>query len=289
MYTRLPLADEIRDARAAHAEAADARLLLQRVSTTRDAVDAVERQHARTDHSDTRIPGDDLIEELAERWGILADLPAVGPRSTAPFPQQLQARRTQLALADQVLRPMGREMSQRLDQLHTLQQRQRQRLDDPGYAGVLQQVQALSTRREAVIHVFQPLKQRLGIVDPTLKLLDNFIGQLAAGEDAGRTRPDPAGAIAWRTAHLAANFLASIEDVLGTVDFGVPTPARPQVPEQPSSDTVKVRWAEVSEALLGMRRLRDTIDERAADMRDRAQVAHDEYEQLSAKILDLTG
>jgi len=180
-------------------------------------------------------------------------------------------------------------MTERLEHLHQLQQRQREHLQDPGYAPVLQQVQALSTRREAVIRIFQPLKQRLGIVDPTLKLLDNFIGQLSTDREAGRSQPDPAWAIAWRTAYLASTFLQSVEDVLASVSFEIRTPEQPSVPGQPSAEAVDTRWSEVDATLSGMRTLRRELTEKAAEMTARADAAQDEYDELSAKILDLTG
>jgi len=289
MYTRLPLADEIREARAAHQEATEARQLLQQVSTTLEAVDAVARQHDRVDHSATPVPGDALITAVTERWAVLADLPSAGPRATTPYTQQLQARRTQLTLTEQVLRPISREMTERLEALHSLQQQQRLALQEPGYGPVLQQIQALSTEREAAIEVFQPLKQRLGIVDPTLTLLDTFITQLDGAEKTGRTQPDPAGAVAWRTSYLAGNFLESVAEVLESVAFGITVPDKAPIPDLPSPDAAAQRWVEVNAAQAQMRALRSSITAQASDMQERARAAYADYEELSAKIQVLTG
>jgi len=289
MYTRLPLAEEIREARDDHDESVTARRHLQRVATTLDAVTTVERQHAKSHRAEGHLPGEALVTELSETWPLLGDLPSAGPRATSPFPQQLQARRTQLNLGRQVLRPIAKQLGDRLEALHTLQQDQRRQLSDPGYARVLQEIQALNAEREAVIQEFQPLKQRLGIVEPTLTLLDNFIASLSADEKAGKAGSDPAGAVAWRTAYVARTFMESVEDVLNSVDFGVPVPEIAAIPTQPDPQTADARWSQVAKALVDMAALRQAIDMRAKAMTATAAAAWERYEEISAKILELTG
>ncbi len=289
MCTSLPLADEIREARAAHDQSAGARQLLQRVTTAIEAVDTIERQCERFPQNEGRVPGEDLISEIAEAWPILADLHAADPRPASPFSEQLQARRTQLVLAQQTLRPVARQLIERLERLHDLQQEQQRLLHDPRYAPILQDIQALNAERDGVIAVFNPLNQRLGVVEPTLKLLDNFIAKLADDEASGKSAPDPAGAVAWRTAYLAGNFLGSVRDVLSSVDFGVAVPEIPVVPPQPNAETAAHRWEEVEAALRSMRTLREDITAHAAEMTTRAQAASERYQELSSQILDLTG
>jgi hypothetical protein len=73
-------------------------------------------------------------------------------------------------------------------------------------------------------------------------VLDPFTSRIAEAL-AHRASPDPTGALAWRTAHLARAVVESVQQVLAPVRLELPVPPPPAIPARPPAD------AQVADAL----------------------------------------
>jgi hypothetical protein len=233
---RFPLADEIESARQRAAEAGRAGVDLARAESAVVALDVLAHQlRHRPDALPESLPGASLVDEVAEHWPALCDLGASNPRAGDPPEQRVQARRSQLEAVRLALRPLARAAEAHALALHELQHRQRHALEAPAWAAAAQALATLRARRDDVAHRLAPVEHRLAVVRPVRAVLEPFTRRIAEAL-AQRPTPDPTGALAWRTAHLARAVVESVQQVLAPVRLELPVPPPPAIPIRPPAD-----------------------------------------------------
>lgn len=288
---RFPLADEIESARQRAAEAGRAGVDLARAESAVVALDVLAHQlRSRPDALPASLPGAALIEEVAERWPSLCDLGAANPRASDPPEQRVQARRSQLEAIRLALRPLAREAEAHGLALHALQHRQRHALEAPEWAAAAQALASLRARRDEVAHRLAPVEHRLAVVRPVRAVLDPFTTRIAEALQL-RATPDPTGALAWRTAHLARAVVESVQQVLAPVQLELPVPPPPAIPSRPPADAqiADALWWDiegVQERLVELASALSTEAERLT--REHASLAGD-LAALDAQIHEQTG
>lgn len=287
---KLPLVDEIREARRLAEEAHLATMHLHRIDHALTSVDVMERQVRLRPTLEGRIPGDDVLEVLVDSWPQLSDLASHAPRPGEPVPQQLVTRRAQLELARQVLRPLAAEAQARGAELHQMQHDQRHSLEDPRYAADVAELAEIGAERDRLALEMTPLNNRLALVEPAQGLLDTFVARLDRSQLQG-DREDPQGHLAWRAVHLARSFVESFHDVLERLHLEVPIPEAPEVPAHPSADAAlcAAAWAEVERARAQLEELQTILGEEGANLRRTRDAQQQRHEELTQRILERMG
>lgn len=273
----IPLADEIRDVRRAAVDGRDAQAHLQRLETALLSLRVVENQHARAPHIELPVPGEDAIEEVAERWPGLADLPGAAPPA-ADLGARLAARRAVLQAMVQFLTPIAAEATRASRQLHELQHEQAHHLQDPRYTAAVQDLARIGRARDEARDALEPLHNQLAGVDPALTVLHAFTAQLAWVVDV---EEDALGIQGWRAASIGLSLLGTLRDCLARTGFEIPIPA--DIPLPPAPDPA--RSAALLDWVRGVRgeldALRAVVEAQAAGLRARVAeleetVAHHE-------------
>lgn len=287
---KLPLVDEIREARRAAEESHLAAMHLHRVQAALTSIDVTEKQlHLRADLA-ARVPGDDVVDLLSEHWPQLADLASHGGRPADPLLHQLAARRGQLELALQVLRPLAADADGRARDLHALQHRQRHLLEDARYADDVVELGDLGLERDRLAVEMTPIDSRLAMVQPALGMLDIFVDKLSPEATRG-DRPDPNGLLAWRAVHLAHSFVDSFQSVLAHLQLDVPVPEPPDLPSAPDPDPVAQEriWAEVERVRAVLAELRAILAQEGETLGRARDTRKQRHEELTRLILERMG
>lgn len=249
---KLPLVDEIREARRLAEESHLASMHVLRIESALTSIGVTEQQVRLRPDLPARVPGDEVIELLAEHWAQLSDLGSSAIRTTEPVLHQFAVRRAQLDLARQVLRPIANEGTDRGRRLHELQHAQRHALEDAEWSDDVAELSDYGLERDRLAVEMTPLDARLAMVDPARAMLDTFVATLRVERDQPS---DPAGHRAWRAAHLARTFVDSFQNVLRHLQLEVSVPDPPPVPAAPSADPAaqSLLWADVDQVrrLLG--------------------------------------
>jgi hypothetical protein len=284
----LPLADEIREARRRAEEATDAAMQLMRLGITLQALGMVETQLARVPDPGIELPGDDLVEQMADRWPALADLRSAMPNPAAPYLARLQARRMQLESARQVLRPLAEGQGELAARLARLQHEQQHALAAPQYAADVAELAAMAKDRERLARDLQPVNRLLQIVEPAVGILSGFEAKLAEALADAR-RPDPTGFRAWHASHLANGLLEGLSASLGQLEIGVRIPTTSPPPEQPSPELAEQLITRVESTLEAIRTLREDMSRQAERVRRDSADMTATYERLTRHIVERMG
>ncbi len=264
---KLPLADEIREIRRRVIDSQDATLHVARVRAALASLDVLERHAGQRPELGRDLPGEEALREVAERWPQLADLPSSDPSSGAPPAERLAARRAQLQLARQTLLPLANDIGTLSHEMQRLQHLQQHHLESPQYADLAREIAELSAERDRLSHQTQPLQQRQGVLDPTLRTLDNFLQRIDEAVAATRAEEDPRGLLAWRTAFLVDTLVRSLDSLLREVDLEVPFPEPIGAGPEPDPQAAPALWSAIEhtrsvlgELSIALRTLCDEID-----------------------------
>lgn len=286
---KLPLVEEVRDARARAEESSRAAMQLHRIASALTSVHIVEQQVAQRPSLDVVPPGAELVEELAEAWPQLEDLAGSGPRTSEHMAQQLAGRRAQLQLARQVLRPIANDAQARSNALHALQLQQRELIDTPEFASEVAELAAMGQERDQLATEIGPINTRLAMVEPARGLLRTFVQRLRDEEREHGGAEDPGGVLAWRTAYVAHNLVDGLGEVLEQVQMDVPLPVAPDVPARPDPADAERLWGEIASVRAVLGELSEALEAEGAKLdatRDDKQGRHD---ALTRQILERMG
>lgn len=285
---QLPLVEEIREARRRSQEAHDAHMHLGRVDNTLQMIGFVEAQlSAQPAFEEVPLPGDDLVEQLAERWPALTDLAAGGPRPGQTVTTRLQLRRGQLEAAQQQLRPLAQEAPRRAQQLSGLQHEQRHLLEDPRWGEAVAELTGWNAEREATMQRLQPLNVQLSALRPAAQVVASFRERLA--EHAYIVEDGADAQQAWLAAVITRSLVESLNQAFATLEVGVTLPPSPEVPSEPAQADIARLREQVSVAADALDRVGSTLDERTAVIGADAAALQERYEQLTRQIVDRMG
>jgi hypothetical protein len=284
----LPLADEIREARRRAEEATDAAMQLMRVGIALQALGMIETHLARTPNPGIDLPGDDLVDQMADRWPALGDLRSAMPNPGAPYLTRLQARRMQLESARQVLRPLAEGQGELASRLARLQHEQQHALAAPQYAVDVAELAAMAKERERLARDLQPVNRLLQILEPAVGILSGFETRLAEALADAR-QSDPSGFRAWRASHLANGLLEGLSASLGQLEVGVSIPSMTPPPEAPSAELAEELATRVEDALDAIRALRDDIGRQCERVRRDSAEMTATFDRLTRRIVERMG
>ncbi len=288
---RLPFADEIRVARRAAEEASRAATDLVRIGSAQMSVGVFQGQlRFRPDLELDPLPGEPLVQALAESWPVLADLGSSTPRSAESTPLRLQVRGQQLESARQALRQLASEAHQLASELHELEHRQRHALEEPRWAAAAAELGRLIADRDEVMRDLRPTEQRAAMLRPMAAVVDPFLFRLRE-ELAARDQPDPRGFVAWRAVTLARSILEALAAVLTPIHMEIPVPPPPPRPGEPDPDP-EVRatlWWDVEGICDRLGELSETIASEATRLEEQRQQLAQRLDELTRGILERTG
>lgn len=287
---KLPLVDEIREARRSAEEAHLAAMHVHRVQAGLISIGVMEQQLQVRPDLPAKMPADEVIELLSESWPQLADLGSHTGRPSDSLLHQLSVRRSQLELAIQVLRPLAAASDARSRELHALQHEQRHLLEDGRFADQIVRLGELGTERDRLAVEMTPFDSRLAMVEPALGMLASFVDRLSRDETQG-TREDPHGHLAWRAMHLARSFVESFHAVLDHLHLEVQVPELPEIPPAPSADPAEQQrsWAEVERVRAVLAELRAILGSQGAALRLERDARKQRHETLTRSILERMG
>lgn len=287
---KLPLVDEIREARRLAEEAHQAAMQLHRIESALTSIDVMEQQVRLRPTLEAPIPAQETVNELAERWPQLSDLASHGGRAGEPLLHQLAARRAQLELALQVLRPLAQEAHERAQRLHALQHEQRHLLEDARYTDDVVELSDLGLERDRLALELTPLNSRLTLIEPACGMLDSFVDRLSRQAIQG-DEGDPHGIYAWRAVHLARTFVESFHTVLQHLELEIPVPEPPEIPLAPNADEEAIAgcWAEVERVRQVLTELRGILTREGEALRRERDTRQLRHEELTRLILERMG
>ncbi len=288
---KLPFVDEIRDARARADDARRAAGHLGRIDGCIQALGMLERHHQlHAELPDQPLPGEDLIQEIADSWPALADLPSATPRAGEPVSLRLQARRAQLEMARATLKFRSTEAAEHGRVLHELQHRQHDALEEPRWADATRELASLRTARDAVAAELQPIDHRVAVLRPVRGVVDPLAARLRA-ELAHREDPDLQGLAPWRALHLARAILESVAGALPPSAGSVPLPPAPSLPAAPSRDPAvnATLWWDVEGVSERLDELTIALAEDATRLAADHQRLLARLDELDRSILERTG
>jgi len=158
---KLPLFDEVREARRLATESDDAARLHSQAGTALSALSVAGQQVAHGLPLRGDIPGDDIIAEAMARFEHLAALSDLAPAADQPVPERLSRRRQQLLSLQELLGPIASQQQARAARVHQLQHEQFHHLTEPAYAELFQGIEQRNQERAEL---------QLGIVDQRNRL-----------------------------------------------------------------------------------------------------------------------
>jgi hypothetical protein len=288
---RLPFADEIRDARRAAEEASRAAIDLTRIDAAAMSIGVFQGQlRFRPDLVLDPLPGEALIQTLAETWPVLGDLGSSTPRAAEPTPIRLEARGQQLELARRTLRALARDAETLAHSLHDLEHKQREMLEQPRYAAEAAELGRLVALRDEILRDLRPAEQRAAMLRPMAAVVQPFLTRLRE-ELANREQPDPRGFHAWRAITLARAILESLASVLTPIHMEIPVPPPPARPGEPDPDpeVCASLWWDVEGICDRLDELARTIGEEGARLDlDRGRLAG-RLEEITRAVHERTG
>lgn len=209
----LPLAEEVRAARALQDQAYEAVKLVAQVPL----VEFMLRQLADAEfpRGDSDLPGEDLVA-AAPAWGV--ELPPI-PGREAPMSAHVAARWEQVRALLAVVQPIADGYAERAGAFGALVHDQMHLLEDPMFEGAVAAIVALEARRDALLEEANALQPRVTALRPMITALRGYRDVVAAALASGMTEVIAEGALRIREA------LASIAEGLDVpLD---PPPAHP--------------------------------------------------------------
>ncbi len=284
----LPLVEEIREARRLAEEATDASMQLIGIGVALQTIAMIETQMARTADPGIPVPGDDVVDGLAERWPSLGDLPAMMPPPNAPYLARLQARRSQLDGARKVLKPVAEDQSAHAQRLARLQHEQRHILGAPQYAVEMAALSEVAKAREGLARDLEPMNRLIQTVTPAIGVILGFEARLGETLHASRSE-DPGGHGVWRAAHIAYGLLQGLAATLNPLELGIRIPSVPPPPSEPDAASAEVLHDRLAGTVQVVRALREDMEREVARVRRESSELTETYERLTRKIVDRMG
>lgn len=282
----LPLVEEIREARRLTQESADATLHANRAQSVLTSINLLEHQLRDKPDFNAPIPGDDLVDEIAERWPELSDLQSEGPRPGQPIQERLRMRRQQVRTALGLLNPLAGAYTDRSTEMTRLQHTQRHLLEDPKYADQMGELQVLSVERERVGNQLHPLNTRFGAIQPARNVISAFASRI---QEATRARSSLPGLDAWRSATVASGLLSALDRVLGEANLEVPPPRPIEVGGAPDPADTDRLSAEVDRVKRELQELLAALAEEHTRLEAKVDALRQRYDELTRAITDRMG
>lgn len=287
----LPLADEVREARAKLERATAAGIAVSKLSSELMQVRLIAQQLA--DHPDVALPFNEpsILTELSEQWPQLEDLAAASPSTAANPAAGLAMREAQLDLALSTLRPIAAETESLSATMHRLQHKQEHYITDPAWAPLAAELQALDAERASLQAKLNELSQQLLALQPVTTVLVSFIERLGAmlptlsGDLVGAT--DAIGA--WRTAVIASSFVDTVHQVM------LPSPQLQRrlttfhVGNDPFADSPEHHHAHAARSLVEMRSMADQLVHDQAELTLEVATLQARVDTIREKMLERTG
>ncbi|MBW2254089.1 MAG: hypothetical protein JRI25_05755 [Deltaproteobacteria bacterium] len=282
----LPMVDEIRETRRIAMEATDAAVHLSRVRGILNTLAMLDRKLTAQPNAEFPLPGDDVVEELSERWTSLSDLTAAGPRPTQSIREQLRFRRQQMEAAQQLLAPLARRQNALAEELHELQHKQRDLMEDPKYAEAAADLAKLATERDQVARELQPLDQRVNTVASLQKLAVTFLGRI---DDAIATTGAHPGIAAFRAAAVAGSLVEALQRVRDQLQVDVPVPSPLEVPAEPDPAREEEMFAEVARLRAGLVEAIEALEADIMAHKDDMDALRERFDKVNQRLFDRMG
>jgi len=282
----LPLAEEIRETRRLAAEATDAAVHLGRIRGVLNTLALLDRQLSAHPTMKLELPGDQVVEELSERWASLSDLAAVGPRPTQNTRERLRLRRQQMEGAQQLLWPLARRQSALADEVHRLQHEQRHLLEDPKYAEAVAELGVISTERDQLAQRLEPLNHRVETMGSLKRLAGTFLDRIDHVLANTDVRPEVAPL---RAATVAGGLLEALYGARDAMQVEIDLPARLELPtafdradeEELSDEVARIRGGLV-DAL-------EAIEAEISAHQEEVDALKQRFEAIHQQLLDRMG
>jgi hypothetical protein len=268
---KLPLYEEVREARRLAEEADAATRLHHEAGPTLIALSVLGRRLEAGDRSDPELPGDALIEAAIERFPHLAPLRDIAPRPDARPTERLGARRQQLLALQQMLAPIASQQETRAHRIHQLQHQQHHYLLAPEFAELRAGIEARNEERHQLQLKLGDLRNRASALGPIQHDLEQYL-------------PDEADLLADGSAAAHARILA-VARLLGPMLAALGLPD--VTPDDATLDATDAEALRAADALLRSR-LRELAEENARIASEIALLTQ-EFELATRWILDRTG
>lgn len=202
---KLPLVDEIREAR---------RLSEESAAATRDISDLMTALTSLDLASSAALPGDEVLRRVQDRWPVYLGEPA--PRA--------DDRRDQLLEALAALQPISDAHPERAHHMGHLQEEQQEALKAPQYAEVVAELLAAGAERTAATHAMARLVGRVRLIDPLQTLLERFLASLDTEVAGLQATADPRGIRAYRLQSVLTSYLHGVVQTLASLGLDVDVP-----------------------------------------------------------------
>lgn len=276
----LPHAEAIREVRARVMACEEAQLLHQHLKTAYAALSILENQVALGTPLLGEMAGEDAVAKAIATYPSLAELGALFP-SGASDASRLRARRQQLDLIEQTIRPRLDEREEAAHTLHELQHAQVHELEKPEWASVVAELRILGEERDQTSLAMAPLQNELSALSPILEMIRGFQPTLQAELIQATRTDDPHGALAWRVALMARQQLVGLAGVIEQLGVQVVYPFEPMLPDDPHPRHRRRLRKEAGDVLVWMADLAGQLDHRAERLEmeiDRLRERHDAAE-----------
>lgn len=284
----LPLVEEIRKARRLSEESRDATVHLQKVNVALTSVGIIEAQLSRGMVPDA-LPGEEILDELVDRWSQLADLHASDLSPRAPYTERLAARKRQLQQAWTELKPLMDQSEYRAHHLGHLQEEQRELLKDPRWAQATAELHALGVEREQYARAIGPLRQRLSLVGPASTVVRSFQQRIESELRQLEMISDPTGLTAWRALAVTEGMITGVADTLQNLGLEIPVPEPPRLPADRSELEADTVHTEVQHALTEISKLLDALDGQRVVLEAEERQVSVQLDTLTQAIVDRMG
>ena len=280
----LPLVSEIRDARRRHGAVQGAHDLLQRVEAARMALGVIERQHAsHPGRTYKRLPGDDLFDDVSDRFTELADLAT--PARTTPDRALPERRRVLDALAA-ALTPLATEERTAAERLHQLRHDQHHALKDPRYADAMATLNGIVAERDAVYAELTPKVQRVTAVGPSRHLMEHLRTELAWVEQPIEGNRAVA---AYRAVAVATGLLDVLRRCLADTGFDLPVPPGLPQADAPDPDQADAQLDWVRTQLGEVANLEDALRAQSEELDAEVQALQRSMDHHNQRIEEMLG
>ena len=281
--SRLPLYDEVREARARSVEANAAAAHLREVEGTTVSIGLLLAQANRHSELENEVPGDELVVALAERWPALSDLASEGPRSTQTYAQRLLARDAQLYAARRTLAPLASEAEHLHHELHHAVNHQAIAMERDGLTEAIAELGAINEQRVAVSQELVSVSTRASRLQPAFSMLDTFVDKLVK-----QTEKAADGSVLQATLalHLAASLARTTQLAFDELDLDANLPT---APETPSEIDIDEAMREAKRVTVQFVELRELVTKLYADLTAQEQELRSKSDALARSIIERTG
>lgn len=177
---KLPLFEEVREARRLAVESDQAARLHTQAGTTLSALSIAGRRITHGVELPSSLPGDDLIDEAIQAFPHLNSIAELAPAVELPAEQRLARRRQQLLALQELLAPIASQQQARAARVHALQHEQFHHLSDPAYAELRQGIEERNRYRADVQLAIIDQRNRLNGLAPACEGLDQLLPMIAA-------------------------------------------------------------------------------------------------------------